>query len=389
MKKSGLNIGMEQWGGIVASIYRAAIEPDHWSLALLDINQPIDCHLGHLVDISGNSAINYHNTTQGLVPDAIEDFDAEMQQGIQPRINYSKKQPAMTFFTDDMFISNREMRTHPFYCGSGSKYDIYYAGNYILAQAPERFAGIASCRAKSQGPLSTDERHYLQMVGPHVQRSLELMRVNRIQRLTDCITGHLEEFSTGVIALDSQAQITGYNRKAAEIIKRRDGIQDFGKKITLNDSLAQKQLNRDLSALLVGRDSTISTTTRYISVKRTPNTHPYHLLVVPFTSRTDLLANLSGLVCIVDPDEKKPQIKNLLKELFGLTPAEVELTEALCNNVTLIEFAEKRSISKETPRYHLKHIFEKTGTKRQSELVLLVTTKIYKMMRLHEVSREV
>ncbi len=64
--------------------------------------------------------------------------------------------------------------------------------------------------------------------------------------------------------------------------------------------------------------------------------------------------------------------EDLLRTLFGLTRAEIALTEKLANGQTLTEAAEVASISRETARTHLKSILRKTGTRRQSELTALL-----------------
>ena len=64
--------------------------------------------------------------------------------------------------------------------------------------------------------------------------------------------------------------------------------------------------------------------------------------------------------------------EDLLRTLFGLTRAEIALTEKLANGQTLTEAAEAARISRETARTHLKSILRKTGTRRQSELTALL-----------------
>jgi DNA-binding CsgD family transcriptional regulator len=62
----------------------------------------------------------------------------------------------------------------------------------------------------------------------------------------------------------------------------------------------------------------------------------------------------------------------MLAKLYGLTPCEAKLTlEILCGR-TLDQAAARLSISMNTARTHLKHVFHKTGTNRQSELLRLV-----------------
>ena len=60
----------------------------------------------------------------------------------------------------------------------------------------------------------------------------------------------------------------------------------------------------------------------------------------------------------------------LLHRYFGLTPSEARLALHLVRGETLRSAAAKLHISYETARTQLKHIFSKTGTCRQAELVV-------------------
>ena len=61
-----------------------------------------------------------------------------------------------------------------------------------------------------------------------------------------------------------------------------------------------------------------------------------------------------------------------LKNKFGLTPAEVRLVLRLVAGDSLRSAAKALGIQYETVRTHLKSVFQKTGTRRQAELVIVV-----------------
>jgi DNA-binding CsgD family transcriptional regulator len=63
---------------------------------------------------------------------------------------------------------------------------------------------------------------------------------------------------------------------------------------------------------------------------------------------------------------------DLLRSHFDLTPSEARLTLRLLAGDKLQSAAVKLDISYETARGHLKNIFNKTGARRQAELVVLI-----------------
>jgi len=70
-----------------------------------------------------------------------------------------------------------------------------------------------------------------------------------------------------------------------------------------------------------------------------------------------------------------------LKNRFDLTPAEVRLVVDLVMGTSLKSSAKARGVSYETVRRQIKSVFRKTGTHRQSELVLTVIRVITEMRR--------
>lgn len=77
-------------------------------------------------------------------------------------------------------------------------------------------------------------------------------------------------------------------------------------------------------------------------------------------------------VLVRDVDGPGPHAEEVLKGLFGLTPAETRLTLAIAEGQSLAEAAEAFGCARETMRTHLSRVFDKTATTRQAELVRLV-----------------
>ena len=62
----------------------------------------------------------------------------------------------------------------------------------------------------------------------------------------------------------------------------------------------------------------------------------------------------------------------MLQAQFGFTPAEAALAVDILAGNDLAASATHRRITRNTARVHLRHLFEKTGTRRQAELVRLL-----------------
>ena len=78
-----------------------------------------------------------------------------------------------------------------------------------------------------------------------------------------------------------------------------------------------------------------------------------------------------ALIILQNPDEAAIGLAHL-QCVYGFTAAECKLAEALLGNDTLESYAVRAAVSRSTLRSHLAHLFKKTGTCRQSELVRLL-----------------
>ena len=94
---------------------------------------------------------------------------------------------------------------------------------------------------------------------------------------------------------------------------------------------------------------------------------PLHGAVPPVSGRLPVAA-----IFVTDPDRVAALSRDHVRDLFGLTRAEAGLAAELIEGDGLQSAATRLGITRETARTHLKHIFEKTGVRRQTELVRLL-----------------
>ncbi|HEX2285077.1 MAG TPA: LuxR C-terminal-related transcriptional regulator [Mycobacterium sp.] len=75
---------------------------------------------------------------------------------------------------------------------------------------------------------------------------------------------------------------------------------------------------------------------------------------------------------IADPErEPEPELE-ALRRVYGLTTTEAEVALRVLGGTGLKPIADDMSLSLATVRTHLQHVFDKTNTHRQAELVRLL-----------------
>jgi DNA-binding CsgD family transcriptional regulator len=80
----------------------------------------------------------------------------------------------------------------------------------------------------------------------------------------------------------------------------------------------------------------------------------------------------TAILFITDPEQTALVRSEWLREDFGLTLAEARFTREILKADGLQAAADRLGISLATARTHLGHVFDKTGTRRQAELVRLI-----------------
>jgi DNA-binding CsgD family transcriptional regulator len=80
-----------------------------------------------------------------------------------------------------------------------------------------------------------------------------------------------------------------------------------------------------------------------------------------------------AILVLVDLEARPTTAQRDLIEAFGLTPAEARLATRVAAGEPIDTIAEKLGIAYETARNVLKSIFYKTETRRQGELIALLT----------------
>ena len=113
---------------------------------------------------------------------------------------------------------------------------------------------------------------------------------------------------------------------------------------------------------------------------------PLSLLICPLRPEASPIgaahpmAHPMALIFVGDSDDRSPAPAETLAKLYGLTPAEARLVEGLLAGETLQDYADRPAVSLHTAKTHLKHVFAKTGTGRQANLIRdLLTNPVLQM----------
>jgi DNA-binding CsgD family transcriptional regulator len=158
-------------------------------------------------------------------------------------------------------------------------------------------------------------------------------------------------------------------------LKTKDGLKLDGKGM-LQPSMNARTFQRLIAQIF---DPDTHESDRFggvVTVERPGGSRPLELMISPFTNdefRT-IGSDRLAIIFVTDPEAKTVDVAELLIQIYGLTPAEANFAHKLAEGLSFTESCEGLSITNNTGRTHLKRVFAKTGTSRQSALVKLILT---------------
>jgi DNA-binding CsgD family transcriptional regulator len=188
-----------------------------------------------------------------------------------------------------------------------------------------------------------------------------------------------ERLPLAVFFIDERGRVLFYNDAANRLLTQRDGIVLTGLQrlgaTRASDDAALQRLVREACAMSIGKGERPG---GVLQIRRPSNRRPYAMIVAPLGLRQwpFLSKRPAAVVFVSDPEHIVHPPAEHLASLFGLTPAEARLAAALAARLSVEDYAEQAKITIGTARWTLKRVLEKTGCRRQSELVHLLATSV-------------
>jgi len=184
----------------------------------------------------------------------------------------------------------------------------------------------------------------------------------------------------GVILARANGSVVFANRIALDILQGCDGLAS-GVDGLVASTAAESQA---LQALIFGAASTSAgkgiNPGGIIALSRPSLRRPLAALVTPLRHGTRPFffgapeETAQAAVFVSDPERVTEIDADILRALWGLTPAEATVGSLLASGNSVSDISKKLAIKGETVRWHVKRVLAKTETTRQAELVRLLAS---------------
>lgn len=189
----------------------------------------------------------------------------------------------------------------------------------------------------------------------------------------------LDLLKIGLIVCGADGEVLAANDTAEVILRARDGMERDAEGVLLAtqaDPAAIREIVRDVAS--ASQNPELGSRDRAFSLRRSSSKRALTLCVRAVTGAGKGVdpAEASVLVMILDSSLPVQTAEADLRQLFGLTSTEAQLSNLLMEGLSLEDCCQELGIRRTTARMHLRNIFAKTGVRRQGELVSLLLKSI-------------
>jgi len=236
---------------------------------------------------------------------------------------------------------------------------------------------LGTIMVNSVRALDTAELVAFQQVAPHLSRAL---RINQL--LMESRAATLSAFSAldmterAVFLVDAEGRISAGNTLAENLVGPGKSLVLSRGRLTCHAPADTVRLQRLVQQCLSGRLAQPNAT---LDIAREPNRAPLQLACLPVTDESGIQARAGSvrlMLIVSDPEERLRRKAERFGQAYRLTPAEAHVVLELAIGGDRSALAERLGISIATVRSQLTSIFDKTGVRRQAELVRLLMDQL-------------
>ncbi|NHN39573.1 helix-turn-helix transcriptional regulator [Pseudomaricurvus alcaniphilus] len=366
---------------LISEIYRAATDATRLHMVLDTIAHHIDADLGAIVL---GDRVTREVSFMVVTPPETDDHPTYSQ----PTFDYNsffRPWINTTLSRDpERVYGHTELDPHLSRLNGSKRLYDYYAvkqgASAYFHLKKSSYGFLSFCRKQGRGEFEPQQLATLHLLIPHIKQAFEINRyLDELTLLHDVTQERYQQFSIGIVLLNEAGKAVFTNPVAKQLLKTSGGISLSDGRLRSEREEETEKLNKLVARCIQTANIKGAVNDGFISISRNNlGKPPLSLSVSSYAnkldSRTVAASNGRALVVIFDPERRQNTQEYILERLYDLTATEAALATQLADGKTLTELALSNAVSRETLRSQLKRVFQKTHTKRQSELVKLVLT---------------
>ena len=357
---------------LIARLYDAALDDALWPRLCRDLADAFGGASDAIVILENDSGAQLLSPTRNFDHAAVDAYEAYYWQH-DVWAEWAFRLGMDQIHASDQHIPPGTLERTEFYADFCRPHDLYHVIGTAFSVAPGEVALLGVHRQRAQGPFADSPlvQAPLQALLPHLQRALRIRaRLARSGMQERTTRAALDSLDTAVLLVDGRLDVVYANASAlalfgAGLERSLHGPAGGSPRWCALPQLAQAVRQ----AIGAGHGKRSAAPVPSALRLPRPGAPDLCLTVAPFRPPQGQSGQRPcALVLARDPQAPAVAIP-ALQQLFDLTQAEALVAQALAQGAAIDRIAADTGVSINTVRTHLHHIYDKTGTARQGELI--------------------
>jgi DNA-binding CsgD family transcriptional regulator len=360
-------------------LHEAPHSDDAWIVSLSGLARLIHCDQVAMVEREGTRVADTISFGTG----SDERFNKEYRnhyvrldpfatEAVQARLIRSRR-----VFALDELVDREALEASEFYRDYWHRYGIHdglAAGVAVTGRHNANFCAL-------HGPGRTLDREDRTLFDLFVRHARAALRQRYGMRVRDAaLRGLLDStdcLADAVFVIDGNGALVQTNAAADALIERGDVVRLRGGELRLGRNNGPDPLADLLVQLTAPRRGDGGDPVRCLAIRESDNAGDELLVTAVRMVNEPSRGAPAGILFLRRGSETRPNFRaQHLRDLFGFTPAETRIANALLAGERVEDVATRLDVRPDTVRGHIKRMLAKTGTRRQSDLVCRLASAV-------------
>ena len=368
-----LEVPLEAFSKVVEAIYDCALEPTRWQETIRLTAELCQSQVGIISThdfANGRSELAYN---LGYTEKFIR-LHEEKYAVMNPFLALFRMQPIGVVATQAMLVDDHEYRESRFYREWCKPQRFYDAIMFKILETDQRVGWWSAHRLEGSPRYADADIRLVTLLSPHICRAITISDALNLKTIrSQALEATLNALTSGVYLIDLLGRIIYMNPAAEQQIEKGYVVRIENNRLAPTDHTTRTTLEAAIDEAI--HDEALAPTSGFSLALPAREGAGLVASILPLArgERQNLCGAFAAKAAIFvqDPVVVPPFPGEAFAKLHGLTGSELRVLLAMAPGLSVKEAAEVLGIGETTAKTHLQHIYGKTGTSKQTELLHL------------------
>lgn len=244
----------------------------------------------------------------------------------------------------------------------------------VLEKTSSSYSLLSIFRHERDGLADEACRRRMRLLVPHFRRAVLIGKIVQLKKAeANTLADTFDQLAAEVFLVGADGRLVNANACGNVLLTEERVVRAAGGRLVAADSDADRALREAFAAAEKG-DGSLGTHAIALPLNRDGEHYLAHVLPLTSGTRRKSGAGFAAVAAVFvrKAELDAPAAPEMIARSYGLTPSELRVLLAVFESGGVPNIAEALGVSEATAKTHLRRLFEKTGAKRQADLVKLV-----------------